>query len=651
MFLKKRYISALLACGVSLTACETPQIYATLKGKAPFGSLKSTRKVSPVVLQAFQLLKEEKYAEASKIINAALHDHPTNALFHVLNGIAYEKLADSGDETSLELAAIGYQGAINIEPTNVFAIVQLAKLKSRMKDYPAAQDLFANALLLKPDDANLLQELAAASYYSYDIQTALGAIKKAEKLKPEDPLIHRSAAMIYAALGDIETAKKHFSIFKKKLGDDPAVDHVDNRLKDWTSLHENGKIRLAAATTLAGGGTPATLEPPPPPPLPLDQPPAEEGGVEGGVEGIPEKAKQSQVSSQIIIDCYLLRMEENNNTTKGNNILTTAAVTLAPTGFTSFTSRLTGGGLSGTAPGSGTDHATNTPSAASGTNTNVAVPPTTLSPSSVTLTNAGGVSGHIFSTGITLSGVTYLLNIANAVDSRTELISRPSLMTFLKKQSTFFSGVELVAGLTGAYSGTLVKYPIGTTLTITPESLEGDVLTLNIGIEGAITPANANLNGSTVEVVKANINTFVKIRMGETLMLGGIYERFEGFTKSGFPGLSDVPGLQYFFSQEQTTYIRRSVMYMITPRSPDLVKSAIDRAMSREIHNPYLKELTTRNPDWFNPSPSMVSALQYLRRDPMIYYEFRTADVLPPSWGWEPSTVDKLDELTSFLYY
>ena len=43
----------------------------------------------------------------------------------------------------------------------------------------------------------------------YDIKTAISAICKAEKLKPEDPLIHRSAAMIYAAVGDFKTAKKH----------------------------------------------------------------------------------------------------------------------------------------------------------------------------------------------------------------------------------------------------------------------------------------------------------------------------------------------------------------------------------------------------------------------------------------------------------
>lgn len=643
MILKKQHIGVLLACGVSLTACETPQTHATLKGKTPFASLKATRQISPDILMVFQLLKEDKYAEASRIINASLQAHPTSAILHILNGITYEKLADNGDETGLELAAIGYQSAINIDPSNIFAIVQLGKLKYRTKEYDAAQELFANALLLKPNDPDLFHELAAASYYSYDIKTALAAIEKAEKLKPEDPLIHRSAAMIHAAVGDITTAKKHFAIFKKKLGDDSAVGHVFNRLNDWAAFYKSGKVKLAAATSES---PPLPLEPPAPlEPLPIEE--EEEENMPENPEHVQQPVGPEQASPQIIIDCYLLRMEETNKTQKGYNILNGATVTLAPTGFSSFTTRLNGSGAATPLPGKGgADTLTSTPT--TGTST---TPPVQLAPTNVAMQNAGGLSGHIFSTGITLSGVTYLLNIANAIDSRTELISRPSLMTFLKKQSTFFSGSELVAGLTGAYSGTLVKYPIGTTLTITPESLKGDILTLNIVIEGAITPANPQLTNSTIEVVKANVNTFVKIRMGETLMLGGIYERLETFSKTGFPGLQDIPALQYLFSQENTAYTRRSVMYMITPRSPDLVKSAISRAMSRESRDSYLKELTTRNPDWFNPSPNMVPVLEYLRRDPMIYYEFRTGDVLPPSWGWEPTTVNKLDELENFLYY
>jgi cytochrome c-type biogenesis protein CcmH/NrfG len=85
------------------------------------------------------------------------------------------------------LACIGYQNAINLDPANVFALTQLAKIHYREKRYDEAQEGFANALLVTPNDADLLHEFAAASYYAYDIKTAVSAIDKAEKLKSDDP--------------------------------------------------------------------------------------------------------------------------------------------------------------------------------------------------------------------------------------------------------------------------------------------------------------------------------------------------------------------------------------------------------------------------------------------------------------------------------
>src|SRR5207245_7596034 len=141
--------------------------------------------VSPPVAHAFQLLKEEKYTEASTFINQALQAQPKSVVFHILNGLTYEKLAETGNASGLELAAVGYQNAINIDPSNVFAITQLGKLKYREQHYDQAQEHFANALLLKPNDPEIWHELAAASYYAYDIKTALSAIDKAEKMKPD----------------------------------------------------------------------------------------------------------------------------------------------------------------------------------------------------------------------------------------------------------------------------------------------------------------------------------------------------------------------------------------------------------------------------------------------------------------------------------
>lgn len=646
-------------------------------GKAPLSSLNSTRTASPPVLYAFQLIKEGQYKEASRFVNIALQAQAKNPLFHILNGMIYEKLAETGDQSNLELAAVGYRNALNLDPSNFFAVTQLGKLKAKEKQYGEAQELFANALLLRPKNPDLLHELAAASYYAYDIKTALSAIRQAEKLKPNDPLIQRSAAMIYAAVGDFPAANKHFEVFKKKIGDDPEVKHVAQRLGDWSSLYGSGRVPV----TRAGGISPSpskgvneTLPASPAPPFVEDNQGAKVldmpmgGAAAAAAAAAAEEANQDP---QIIVDCYLLRVEEDTTTSKGVNLMHGLAVSLNPGGYeyvsgkfamnnssnkngkTAFTPNF-GGSTGAGSVSSSVNNATGAAVAGIAGSTNNATNGITVNlPASLAGANGSqNYSGHVFASGITWGALTYSLNIANAADERTELVSRPSLMTFLKKQSVFFSGQEFVTGLSGQFGGNLVKYPVGTTMVVTPQSLEGDVVTLNISVEGSLLLQLTvpSLNGSTVSVSKTRIDTQVIMHLGDTLMLGGMYERLEDNAKDGVPGLRDIPVVQYFFSVDKTHCTRRSIIIMVTPRSPNVVRLAVDRAMQRGSQ-PCMDELATRNPDWFNTIPNMVPLFHFISRDPVIYYEFRGGDILPPSWGWEPSMSDKLAELESFLYY
>ncbi len=661
MVLKRKHL-ALLTCGAVLTACETSKPPPVFNKNTPFASLKAKKEMSPVLAHALQLLKEEKYAEASQLINLSLQSQPKSASFHVLNAFTYEKLAAKGDASGLELAAVGYQNAINLDPSNIFAITQLAKLKVREKQFGDAQELFANALLIKPNDADLLHELAAASYYSYDIKTAIAAISKAETLKPKDPLIHRSMAMIYAAVGDFETAKKHLDIFKAKLGDDPAVAQAVNRISDWSSLYKSGRIKLAAATSDdasgsgdgSGGGadTLGTVE----------QSNTALNKPSPTASGSPSTGASAGPAPQIIVDCYMLRIQESVETSKGNNILQNLAVTFNPGGFMAWRGAMGGTGVThGASKGSSTDFVPDTgfkPNQQGGGTGEGSLPGaasvfTAGAPNIMRFANAGTMTGNIFASGITWAGLTYSLNIANAIDMRTEVISRPSLMTFPQKQSVFFSGSELVVGLAGQNGSNLLKYPVGVTLIVTPEALDEDLLTLNITVEGSlINNANPNLT-QTVNVDKTRVDTFAKIRLGETLVLGGIYERTELLSKDGFPGLRDIPIAQYFFSNESTLSTRSSIVFMLTPRSSDIVKSAVNRAMSRDSaeRKTHLAELSNRNPNWYACSPNLVPILGFIARDAVIYYEFRSGDIVPPSWGWEPTDEDKLGNLESFFYY
>jgi general secretion pathway protein D len=367
----------------------------------------------------------------------------------------------------------------------------------------------------------------------------------------------------------------------------------------------------------------------------------------------PPKVVEEE-NPQIIMDCYILQITEDARTTKGNNIMDNLAVTLNPGSYFKFAGSMWGSGAVPKDPTSNGDTQTLRPDSAY---FNVIPPATNPSPAptlgeaTTTLNNAGSISGRIFAAGISWAGLTYSLNIANAGDQRVEIISRPTLTTFLKKESQFFSGTELVNVAAGQYGSNLNRLPIGVGVAVTPKALVGDMVTLNIGIESSILRSgNPNLL-TTVDMSKTRVETTVKLRLGETIMLGGIYERSEQDSNNGFPGLRDIPFLQYFFSQETTVSSRHSVAILLTPRSPDIIKSAVNRAMTREAVRPHYSELVSRNPDWFNPEINAVNIFSYFSEDPILYYEFRTGDILPPSWGYDITLSDKLGELKSFLYY
>src|SRR5438445_1953361 len=167
-----------------LAGCDTTNPYESLNlNQSNVSSLKGNKTINPQVAQAFLFLKEGKYADASAYINQTLQSQPKSVILHILNALTYEKLAETGQGSGLELAIVGYQNALSIDPFNTFAIVQLGNIKYREKQFDQAQEHFANALLIKPNDPDLMHEFAAASYYAYDIKSAFASIKKAEKLK------------------------------------------------------------------------------------------------------------------------------------------------------------------------------------------------------------------------------------------------------------------------------------------------------------------------------------------------------------------------------------------------------------------------------------------------------------------------------------
>jgi general secretion pathway protein D len=187
-----------------------------------------------------------------------------------------------------------------------------------------------------------------------------------------------------------------------------------------------------------------------------------------------------------------------------------------------------------------------------------------------------------------------VLNLAKS-DSSTKVLASPTVRILDRQKARLLIGqrrpfqissltsVPAVAGIsaTGTTAGTLptgavtttqtnVEYrDIGLKLTLTPTvHLNGEV-TVELNFEvSSVGAAIAGVTGGDLlpPVNTRNLDTFIKVKNGETRLLGGLLQTTDSVSNSRVPFLSDIPGLGRLFvsgNQEQT---RTDVLISITPR-------------------------------------------------------------------------------------
>ncbi|MGL5720016.1 MAG: hypothetical protein ACRCYP_04405, partial [Alphaproteobacteria bacterium] len=176
-------------------------------------------------------------------------------------------------------------------------------------------------------------------------------------------------------------------------------------------------------------------------------------------------------------------------------------------------------------------------------------------------------------------------------------------------------------------------------------SLEGSILS-GEPVDGSVSIAN-----QTFEISKTKATTTLKLKFGETGMLGGIYERVTKQDKDGVPLLQDIPFLQYLFSQETTSDERKYVVFFVTPRNAQVVKDAMKSPSSieaRRKEQPNVRELLAKGGSW-EQTPSNISII--FKGVAKLNREFRTGDVIPLFWGTEPDWDTHIDQVSAFLYF
>lgn len=584
-------------------------------------------------------LRSGRPDEATAAFNRALSLAPSQAELHLLAGLAYHLDYLRGRFTSGDLAETGYVVAAQLDPSLLAANLQLARLYLDTKRYARAQKAFARVLEIEPDHVEAAYGLAVASYYARDLQTALGAVRLASRLRPQEPRIARASVLVHAAAGfgsEAGAARSRLA----RLGPAPEdLSLVDRRMAQWGALHAEPGLLLAQAQA----GRSAKSEPD-------EAAPKEEAAAQkqqpgplapnwadckqrttdpddnsnsdsnGGSYANPDQLSSDETAPlralpspcigrpmprMVVIDASIIRTEEVVSNSRGVNLLDGLQIIF---GWSNVITRTITGGATTT---------------------------TRTRTSSLALPTAG---------------VAYSLNIANAADLRNDVLARPSLVALDRQPSMFFSGTNITIAIPGQLSGgDIEEKPIGVSLSVTPTFVDGDTLLLAVkAARSDIEPGIPGTFTQALHTTRSSVTTNVLMRMDQTLVLSGLVEKESTLDRSRTPVLGEVPVLQYLFGNATSEESRKSILVVLTPRRPAEVDApGGDGATPPDPQTVELRERMNRDLSF---PPSTLAALRSLSQNRYIA-QFRSSDLRADDWKTQESLDHLLRDLSSFLYF
>jgi general secretion pathway protein D len=134
----------------------------------------------------------------------------------------------------------------------------------------------------------------------------------------------------------------------------------------------------------------------------------------------------------------------------------------------------------------------------------------------------------------------------------------------------------------GLLASTQFQYKdVGVNLTLTPHLMPDGEIELHAKIDISSVGQSYSIGGlNEPSFGQRNIEHDIRLKEGEVNLLGGLIESTVKNTTTGFPGLSDIPGLKYLFSTNEREKIDTEVLVMLTPRIIRLPESYPTEAVS-----------------------------------------------------------------------
>ncbi len=178
---------------------------------------------------------------------------------------------------------------------------------------------------------------------------------------------------------------------------------------------------------------------------------------------------------------------------------------------------------------------------------------------------ANAIAGHpVGALGMTLArAADYVLNLELSAlenNNRGEILANPRVMTSDREVAYIKQGIQ-IPYTTVSQDGTQTELidavlELNVTPQITPD---GDVI-MDLLIK------KDSPDVATGGIDKREIDTMVRVRDGETIVLGGVYEGNSGNEVYKIPFLADLPGVGFLFQKKIESERKKELLIFITPK-------------------------------------------------------------------------------------
>lgn len=164
-------------------------------------------------------------------------------------------------------------------------------------------------------------------------------------------------------------------------------------------------------------------------------------------------------------------------------------------------------------------------------------------------------------------------------DTDTQILQDPRLRAADGQKATLKIG-ERIPIATGSYSApgvtptaaagyaqTQFQYiDVGVNMEMTPTiHYNGDV-TLKVKVEISSETGTTTIEGVTEPIIgQQSVEEMIRLKEGESNILGGLLQEQNNRTVSGTPGLGEIPGLKYLFSTQNREMQHEEIVFLITP--------------------------------------------------------------------------------------